>query len=296
MTDRAVSTVVDVAVCLLVVSAAVVTLAGAPTPSADPAAGTAAETASVLGSTTATVEYSLGPDLRRADGDVTFPVTDGPALSRSANGTLAGLLAAAAVGNLTADGVRLSHVGAGFRAAVRNATRPLVSGPDWRGQVIATWEPYRGSHLSGRVVVGPAPPSDVDVYTARLPVSTGFPAVGDEATATARDGGFAAVAATVADGVVAGLFPPERIRAQLQGPYPEGRLARLRYGEFASRYGVSPTGALDDRDVERANDRLRSAIADRVVTDLQAVFETPAAAANAVRLGTVTLTVRTWSP
>ncbi len=293
MSDRAVSTVVDVAVCLLLVSTAVLTLVGAPTPATDPAAGTAAETASVLGSTTATVDYSLGPDLRRADGDVAFPVTDGPALVRSANGTLAELLAAGAVGNLTVDGASVSPVGAGFRAAIRNATRPLLSGSGWQGQVIAAWEPYRGAHLEGRLVVGSTPPPDVDVHTARLPVSEGFPAVRDEATATTRDGGFAAVAAAVADGIVDGLFPPAEVRTQLQGPYPEGRLAKLGYGRFASRYDVPVTDALD---VRRANDALRPALAEEVEADLRATFETPGAAANAVSVGTVTLTVRTWSP
>lgn len=296
MSDRAVSTVLDVAVCLLLVSAAVATLAGAPRPSPDPATTAAAETAGVLGSTTATVNYSLAPDVRGIDGDPAFPVTEGPAFERSANGTLAGLLAAAAVANLTVDGESVSPIGDAFGAAVRNATGTLLSGPGWRGQVVAVWRPYRGAHLVGRLVVGPAPPPAADVYVARLPVSVGYPDVQEEAIAAARDGGFAGVAAAVAGGIVDGRFPSTQVRSQLQGPYPEARLAECRYERFASQYGVTASAALDVLDVERIDQRLRTAVASEVEADLRTSFETPGAAANAVQVGTVTVTVRTWSP
>lgn len=298
MSDRAVSTVLDVSICLLLVSAAVLTLAGVPAPTADPAAGAAAETAALLGSTTATVNYSLAADVRQIDGEPAFPVLADPAFDRSANATLAELLAAAAMANLSVAGERVSPLGDDFGTAVRNATRPLLAGPGWEGQVVVRWRPYRDAHLVGGLVVGPSPPPGVDVYAARLQVSNGISPIRDAGDVAARNGNrdFRNVADVVAERIVEGLFPPEQLRPRLLGPYPEAQLTALRYTRFGARYGVPLDEAVEQLEIARANGMLRDAVADAVEADLRETFETPSAAADAVNLGTVTVTVRTWSP
>lgn len=271
------------------------TLSGVPTTSPDPAADAAVETATLLGSTTATVPYSLAPDVRHVDGEDTFPIEDSK-FDRSANATLAELLAAAAMANLSADGNQISPIGQTYGAAVKNETRSLLSGPGWHGQVIVEWQPYRGGHLAGRFVVGPAPPPGVDVYTSRLDVSSGLDPIGQEELRAAENGGHEAVSALLAEELVTGLFPPAQVEATVNGPYPEAQLQELRYRQFAATYGVSVADSATAIDVRQTNDALTNALSNAIEADLSATFDSPEAAVNAVRIGTVTITVRTWSP
>lgn len=189
MTDRAVSTVVDVCLCLLLVSASVVTLFAAPAAGDDPAAGTADELASTLAGGTTTVRY------------------EGTAERRAVHGTYAGLLATAARTNRTpgtaARTNRTPKTGERFRAAVRNATRRLLSGDGWRGRVRATWRPYRGAGVTA-VVAGPSPPPGADVHAATTSVPSGLRPVAHEARRAAARSGYRGVAVVLADVVVPG--------------------------------------------------------------------------------------------
>ncbi|MFC4549912.1 hypothetical protein ACFO3H_06315, partial [Halorussus sp. GCM10023401] len=145
---RATSTVLDVALCLLFVTASVVTLVGAPS-EREPSRDTAETTAGVVATSTANVTYALGDERR----------------PRTVHDTLAGLLATAAVTNATVEGHQrglFPHSG-GFRRAVartvaaslrRTAIRGATGRDDLRAQVVARWEPYWGSALRGRVTAG----------------------------------------------------------------------------------------------------------------------------------------------
>lgn len=275
MSDRAVSTVLDVATCLLLVSAATLTLAGAPSTAADPARGTATETAAVLGSATATVEFS--------------PPADDATRSRTRAGTYAELVAGAALANRTADGAALVPARRPHLAAVREAVRPLLSGDGWRGTVVATWRPHPGSHLVGRFRVGPLAPPGADVHVATVSVRAGPAALRDDALAAAPDG-FDGIGRAVADGLVAWSFPADG--RSLTGVRAGDRRLRDRYGAAAHAYGVAGP---DEGRVGPANDRLRTTVARRVAADLRARYDSPVAAADAVAGGRVTVVVRTWS-
>lgn len=98
--SRGVSTVVDATLCLLLVSAAAVTLAGVDA-EPDPRPPDAGRVAEALTVTTATVEYRLPAG----------PVAEDRPRNRTANGTLAALLADAARVDRRADG--------GFATSVR---------------------------------------------------------------------------------------------------------------------------------------------------------------------------------
>lgn len=279
MTDRAASTVLDVALFVLLVGAAVLTLTGAPTQTADPADGRAHEVATVLATSTAQVNDTSGA---------------GDTSSRPVHGTLAGLLADAATRSPDADGAPLAPDD-GFAAAVKNATRPVLAGEGWRAEVVVAWRPFPGAHLAGELRVGHSPPETADVHAATTTVGNALPAVREGSHGAARVGGYDAVAETVAGAVVSGLFPPDATRARLADP-ETADATRRRYRLAGDAYGIPLAGSVERGEVDRANGRLRDAMADRLAADLRREFDSPADAADAVEVGKVRITVRTWSP
>jgi hypothetical protein len=224
VTDRAVSTVLDVCLCLLLVSASVLTLLAAPVDGEDPAAGTADELATTLAAGTTTVRYG------------------GPAGTRAAHGTYAGLLATAARTNRTPE------TGGRFRAAVRSTIRGVLDGDDWHARVRATWRPYEAADPTA-VVVGPSPPPGADVHAAVTSAPSGLQPVGPEARRAAARSDYRGVAVVLVETAVPG-----------------------------------------------ADERRRRAYVRRTTADLRRRYESPLAAARAVTVGRVRVTVRTWSP
>jgi hypothetical protein len=287
--SRAVSTVLDVAVFLLLLSAAIGTLALPPSDGSAPDASPARTT---LATSTASVDYSLSPGARAADSSLAaFPRTDGPEFERTAHGSRAGLLADAAVRNLTVDGAQVTRTSDDFERAaaraVRNATGP-------RTRVVATWVPYRGSQVRGRVATGRRPPPEATVAGETLVVESGMPAARQRAVAAADRSGFAGVARVVANATIAGLFPRSQMRLTLRGDYPDDRLVQYRYRRFGRSLGADP-GLVEAADVTDANARFRLALAREFQRDLRARYDSPAAAARAVRVGEVRIVVRRWS-
>lgn len=284
------STVVDAALCLVLVSAAVVALADAPTaPPAD--AGRADAVAETLATSTAAVNYTLAPP-RRADGDRDAAAGSrvDPPVVRTRHGSLAGLLADGAVGGLRIDGERPTRASDGFRRAVREAVAAALP---VRGRVVASWRPYAGARVEGRLTVGPTPPADARVRAATLTVPSGTSA--GNATAAARADGYRGVAALVAESLVDGLFPPRRTALALRDGPPTAAIVRHRYRRIASSFGAEPNGTLADGRGEAAADRLTAAAADATEADLRRRFDSPAAAAEAVEIDRVRIVVRTWA-
>lgn len=294
---RAVSTVLDTALFLLLVGAAMATLALPAGPLQFADADAADPTADTLATSTADVRYSLAPGARRADENlVSFPRESGPAFVRTAHGTLADHLGTAAVGTLTVGGQRVTHTRDGFRERVRNATQTALRGRDHLAQVRAVWEPYPDAPMGGQFVVGPSPPPAVTVHAATVTVDSGLPAARQQARATAEMGGYDEVADAVATRVITGLFPPGASEDALLGDYPVNRLVTYRYRRLGSLLEANVSAAVQSNNVGGANAALADALSDRLAADMRPQFESPAAAADAVRVGTVRLTVRTWSP
>ncbi|WP_380675485.1 DUF7284 family protein [Salinigranum sp. GCM10025319] len=291
--ERGVSTVLDVTLFVLLVSAAVlsvVTAGGGPTD--DPAAvGRDEATVETLATATTTVHYEIGVE----NG------TDDP-ITRVGHGTLAELLAEAALANVTVDGTRVSPYAGGFTTAVADAVRPVLDG---RTQVAATWTPYPGSSLRGRVAVGPAPPADATVHAATLAIDSGVPAARDPAVdvaanAATTDTGYDRVAEVVSRRTVDGLFPPRRTHTALDGDAVDAGVTRATFDRMASAYGSEATLDSDARDGDVAGDDaarfdLSVAVANRTSAELRERFESPEAAAASVETGRVTVVVRTWS-
>lgn len=297
--ERGVSSVLDAALFALFVGGAIVTLTlpAAPAPTEDRADAVA----DTLATSTADLEYTLAPGARRANDDlVAFPWTSGPAFDRTAHGTFAEHIAVAAVGTVAIDGQQVTHTYDDFTATVANTTRNATRSREQQVAVRAVWEPYPSAPLRGAVTVGPTPPPAADVHAAALTVDSDLPATRAAALDAARDGGYEAVAGTVADAVVRGYFPPNATRQALLADYPTNRLVDYRYRRFGALLGTdlsaSVNVAANNRSVTGANARLRAALAERLDADMRRRFETPRAAARAVRVGDVHVTVRTWSP
>lgn len=283
-------TVVDALLCLLLVSAAAVTVATVPeTPASEARAD---ETAATLAATTASVNYSLAPGARRADPALAeFSRTSGPEFERHSHGTLASLLADATVRGVRVGGEQLTHAADGFRAAVREETLTVLPP---RTQVVVRWEPYPGSHLGRTVTVGPSPPDGVDVRAARHTVPSGFPPV-DTVDERSPTGGYRGLARPVAAALVRGLFPPDQAELALAGDEPVSELMRYRYRRAAALYDVDVAEPLARDDAREANRRLVAGMTDRVAADLRREFDAPGAAADSLSLDEVTVVVRTWS-
>lgn len=290
---RAMHAVVDAALFLLLVGAAVGTLS-LPAERLQP--GTADAATTTLTTSTAEIDYTLAPGARHANETlVPFPSTEGPEFERTAHGTLAELLATAATNGVTIDGREVTHTGDDLDREVRGEVRNATRGGR-RVAVRAVWEPYPDAPVAGRVRVGPQPPPDTDVWASRTTVDSGFPTVRERATVAATTDGYAGVARVVANAVVRGLFPPDVTRLALHGDYPLDALVAYRYRRVATLTGADVAGPVAAGEPERANERLAAALAPRLEADLRASFESPRAAASAVRVGEVRITVRVWSP
>lgn len=290
--SRAVASAVDTALFLLLVSAALGTLTLAPlsTPATAPDAD---DSLRRLQSVTANPGYSLAPGARHADESlVDFHPERGPEFERFAHGSVASLLADAAVGNLTVDEQAVTHTGDDFERVVartaRNATGPRV-------HVRAVWEPYSDAPVRGRVSAGSTPPPTAHVSTATARLDSGLPAARERALRAAERDGYAGVARVVARATVRGLFPPERTAHALRADYPVESLVRYRYLRVANLLGTSVDEPVKWVEPRAANTRLVRALADALERDLQRSFDSPEAAARAVAVGEVRLVVRRWS-
>ena len=280
MATRGISTVVDVTLFLLLVSAAVLTVTAATgTGTTDSSDAPVRDEALIetLVTTTATVHYDLGVDSGTNE-----------SITRVTHGSLAELLAEAALASVAADDQPLSPYSADFVEAVTRVVRSTVGG---RTQVVATWTPHPGSTLAGRVQVGSAPPPDATVHAATLAVDSGYPDGRPPATAVAN-GSDASVSETVATRVVDGLFPPRRTRVALAGSGVDAAVTRARFRSMRSAYGSNTTLAASP---PLARDDLTAAVATRTRAELRHEFETPERAARVVTIDRVTIVVRTWS-
>jgi len=290
---RAMHAVVDALLFLLLVGAAV----GALTvPGERLGAGTADAATATLTTSTAEVEYTLAPGARHADETlVAFPETEGPEFRRTTHGTLAELLATAAVGNVAIDGTQVTRTSDDLERSVRRETRNATRSGH-RVAVRAVWEPYPGAPVAGQVRVGPRPSPTTDVWASTTTVDSGLPDARERAVTAAAQDGYGGVARAVAATVVRGLFPPAVTRLALHDDYPLDALVAYRYRRVAALTDASVADPVTAADTERANAELTDALAPRIEADLRSSYESPRAAARAVAVGEVRITVRVWSP
>lgn len=170
---RATSTTLDVVLCLVLLSAAVGVLAAAGPPADDHDPRTASRAATLLASTTVTVEYTPGVDDTASTAGRDVAPSD--RRTRVVHGTPAALLARATAVDATGrvDGTETGTAAASanrFADAVADRVRRVLAAVDAHVNVTATAAPVPGSDRRGRVAAGPEVPRDANVAVARVPV------------------------------------------------------------------------------------------------------------------------------
>ena len=307
--SRGVSTVVDVTVFLLFVSAAASVIVSESPAGAPREVESVEQDATVLQTTTTSVEYRLN-----ISGTAPEWVANGTARRRrTAHGTLAELLGAAAMGSLRIDGRPVVKTESAFERAVSAAVRARLTAPanaserapaDGTGDgapvarrvaVTAEWAPYESAPIDAHVGFGDTPPPSTDVRATVVTVSSGMENVSLAARSAAQAGGFSGLAAVIAQAIVTSRFPRDEMRVALRGGYPASTAATDRYSRFGSLVGVDRL-AVGEAPPARLNRRLTAALAGRLADDMRDRFVSPTAASAAIRLDQVRITVRAWSP
>ena len=261
---RGVSTVLDVAICLLLVGVAVGTLAAAVPDDGRRSTVDGDQNARTVGTVTATV-----------------PVADG----HETHGTLAQHLARASILTAMLDGERLLE--SSYPAATRRAVERRTAD---RVRITARWLPYPDAPLAGRLTVGPKPPSTADVAATRLTVDSGMDAPGG----IDSNG---SLAAAVAEAYIERLFPPARTRIRLVDRRTASATAD-RYRSIAGVLEVDVADPLADALPRQANERLAAELADRLDADLQSESATGGSGTvpDGGGTGRVEIVVRRWEP
>ncbi|WP_049971230.1 DUF7284 family protein [Haladaptatus cibarius] len=286
---RAISTVFDVTLCLLLVSASAFVLVGAQSPrqtttdeeptGKEPAAES---TANVLTTSTAAVNYTIR--------------TKQKPLPRKHHGTVAGLLTEAAIANTTVHGTELLPESENFETAVARRVRNQIGITNGTNtHVVVRWRPYRDAHIRGDTAVGNLPPRDATVHATSLSVASGLPGVRDGALDAARQDGYRGVAHVVATGIVSGLVPKHSTNLALHDRPAVADSAAGRFQRLNKRYDAKlPSGANDGGGIGTRQTLVR-AMTTTIETELRKTFESPVEAAQSVSVGRAELVVRTWS-
>lgn len=264
--ERAISTVMDVSLALLLISASVVAVGlylhddGDRDRTDGQRGDRALET---LSGTTITITYDLG-----AENESGVAATDSEYYERPSRlesdaddagdrdeittyGSATDLLGEAALTNVRIDGTELFAYGHDVERSVEAATQGRLAGGERSVYAIATWEPYDGAGIAGTATVGERPPRSADVSSATTTVSSSVPAVDAETLADAflegetettdRSGiedGFDAVGEEIARAVVAGYFPPRETQYALESTLPERGVTVYDYRRTAAAVGV----------------------------------------------------------
>lgn len=301
--SRAVNTVVDVAFALLALGVAVLVLSsvGAPDPD-QPDPFEPDRTAAVLGTATVDVSYSVEPVLdAAAESSEEIDDREEYRSERLAHASIATHVKTAAFANLSVGGEPLTATGQRYESAIDTRVQTLLANTQFETSVTARWAPYPDASVGGTATVGPEPPPNVNLRTARLTVPSGVVAASEQAIkATDDGGGYGAVAAVVAEATVDSYLPVVESKHALERDDSTTALTRYRYERFARILGAadqeSVWGDIGQSDADDANAHLAAALADRVVEELRRSFDSPEAAARSVSTGEVTILVRTWEP
>lgn len=284
--NRGVSTVVDVSVALLLVSASVLLIGFALAGPSEPIAGDRADrVAQGMSGSTVSVTYDL-----REPNDDGIAATESEQFERPEDlgpdhtdsvyelttyGSASGLLADAALTDVRFDDERLFDYGGPYGENVDYAIRERFVGLDHDIYVAGGWRPFDGSSLEGTATVGAPPPASEDVSSVSQTVSSDVPpvderemavrferaqptAVGTPVPENASTDGFDGAAPLLAEAVVAGYFPVEESQYALESSGTERSVTVYNYRQLAAIVDVEIdeeiTGTAPD--AAAANERL----------------------------------------
>lgn len=293
---RAVSTVVDVSIALLLVSVAVAILVSFTPPAASPDDTPESTTVgSTLTSTTVDANYTIDDLVESAVADPgEYDEND---RQRIAHGTIGAHLATIAIANLELEGSHLSFGSADYEAQLDETIRAILAESNTRGNVTAVWEPIPGGQIRGTTSLGEAVPPHTDVSVTTMTVPSGIDAVSGESNTGVVS--FDGLAQRLAANIVEAYLPERNAQRALESSGLDRELTVHRYGTFADVLGID-ANALDTHltattaNATQANHYLEEALASLLQPHLENQFETPQAAVDGVALDDVRITVRTW--
>lgn len=320
--NRAVSTVVDVGLALVMMSAGVAMIAvyvNQPPDLHEPQE--ADRTAEMVASTTLSVEYDIQDVESEPEFDETW-VEDDDAYNRVRHGTTAELLASAAVANATYFGTDATVTADAFEEAVDGRLRTSYTGSDVNVHIRAVWRPFPGSNVQGVATAGPRPPADEDVSSVTMTAPSGFNLRDDELSdmySTYGSGGVKdQTEQEMAEAIVEGQFPVRQTQQALESQGMERQLTVYRYRKLAQAVGHSgpqfdPDEPADrshvnrsGADAEDANDRLANRLDEgsTVHTGIvgegldmdSSAYESEDEFVEYVTVDEVELIIRTWNP
>lgn len=297
--QRAVNTVVDVSLALLFIGIAVSVLTAIPLKNDDGYDPHRADyTAETVGGSTLNVSYSVAVPPSEED-------TDGfEDNERVSHGSIASQVGDAALANgHFEDGTSLTSTAQVFETALDERVQAALVESSFRTNLTAQWEPFPDAPVSGTATVGQSPPAIEDVSASSMRVPSDMESVRRQAIeATETGAGYGTVARLLSKSVIEGYLPAVKSKRTLESNGIERTLTRHRYKQMASAIdGVHPddervSGNLEPSsvDIEQLNEYLADNLADQFESKLAANFETPEAAARAISVGEVRITVRTW--
>lgn len=311
---RAVSTVVDVALALLLVTASIATMVvflgndDQPTETRN-----ADELAQTLSATTISADYSL----ERLKDKSAFEEEPHFSYERTAHGPAISLMSDAATSSLTFDtpsgNGRLNPASEAYVSAIEGGVNDRITGASENAHVVAIWRPYNESDIEGRVDTGPEPPAGADISTTTLRVDSAFDSITDAEVERAYGSGVndkRPVARLVAESMVDGLFPSTETQLAIERRGFSGALARYRYirlGEILRTYDETSSFAYtegafyevynrDNADADQANEDLVDALTEVILAELEEKYPDASAGtlADAISTGDVIIVIQTW--
>ncbi|AEH37556.1 DUF7284 family protein [Halopiger xanaduensis] len=292
--DRAISTVMDVSLALLLISASVLLIGvhlSRDDSSVDRDRGDRSYQ-TVTGSTV-TITYDLRAEnesgVAAVDETDQFDVPDGyepdeapDAYRVTRYGPASGLLVEAAIVNVDYDGTRPFAYGHEVEASVDAAIQRQLVGADDSIYVVATWEPYEDSSFGGTATSGDRPAQSVAVSSASGTVSTTMAGADYEEIAAAyHEGqrtsgdGLEAAANALASTIIEAMFPVAETQYALESTRTENAVTTYDYRKLALaldgaelRDDVNEEIVGSNPNAERANELLADALAETVAEDM----------------------------
>ncbi|MBZ6493601.1 DUF7284 family protein [Natrinema longum] len=260
--DRGISTVMDVSLALLIISATVLLIGLYLQSDDDPIDGDRGDQAlQTLSGSTVTITYDVSEenesgyaatdsdhydtpdDLEPDDVNELYEITT--------YGSATDLLGEAAMTNLQIEGTELFAYGHDVERSVDGAIRGRLVGSEGTVYAVATWEPYDGASINGTATAGERPPRTEDVSSSTTEVSATVRSVDSERLATLFeqgeeasphrseiDDGFDLVGEEIASAMVEGYFPPEQTQYTLESSLMEHAVTLYNYRRIADAAAV----------------------------------------------------------
>ena len=292
--DRGISTVMDVSLALLLISACVLLL-GVHVHSDDDSVDhdRADRTYQTLSGSTVTITYDMTAANQSGHAPIDsdqFDIPDGlepaenPALYRvTTYDAASALLAEAALVNVEVNGTQPLAYGDDVERSVDAAVQGQLVGADDSIYAVATWEPYENSSIRGTATTGERPPRTADVSSASATVSTTMTSADYEEIAAefydereSSGDGVDGAARAIAAVIVEAMFPVAETQYTLESTLTENSVTKYDYRRLALAVGdddlrddVNDDITGTSPNAEAANAKLADALTERIADDMR---------------------------